>query len=357
MTRPIRVEIDLSAIKHNYIQSRKQTQNRRALAVIKANAYGHGSTEVATALADVADGFALLNLEDAIALRDAGIEQPLTLLEGPFDEAETRLMAVQKIAGAIHGEHQLEWLRRLDASHPFEAWLKVNSGMNRLGFAPERAVGIAHALAALPGVRLSTLMTHFATADDERGVDEQWACFEPLIAQCGLKVSAANSAAIFRHPRTHGDTVRPGITLYGCSPFEGTTGTDLGLKPAMTLSADVIAVQSLRPGDKVGYGCLFQANEPMRIGIVACGYADGYPRIAIDGTPVAVDGRASRTVGRISMDMLAVDLSHIPQAGIGSRVELWGPAVPLEHVAACAGTLNYELMCAVALRVPRLYRH
>jgi alanine racemase len=357
MTRPIRVEIDLSAIKHNYIQSRKQTNKRRALAVIKANAYGHGCTEVATALADVADGFALLNLEDAVALRDAGIERPLTLLEGPFDAAETRQMARLGIAGAIHGEHQIEWLRQLDAATPFEAWLKVNSGMNRLGFTPERTPAMARALAALPGVRLTTLMTHFATADDERGVGEQWARFSPLIAECGLAVSAANSAATFRHPETHGDTVRPGITLYGCSPFEGSTGADLGLKPAMTLSADVIAVQTLKRGDKVGYGCLFEADAPMRIGIVACGYADGYPRIAINGTPVAVDGVASRTVGRVSMDMLAVDLGPAPAAGIGSRVELWGPQVPLEHVAACAGTLNYELMCAVALRVPRHYRY
>ncbi|MBV8048921.1 MAG: alanine racemase [Paludibacterium sp.] len=357
MTRPIRVEIDLSAIKHNYRQSRAKAQGSLAYAVIKANAYGHGALEVAHALADEADAFAMLNLEDALALRKAGIRQPLALLEGPFEKQETLLMAAHGIAGAIHSEHQLAWLADGHFKHgQFEAWLKVNSGMNRLGFLPRQVRMAAQQLRNMNGVTLSTIMTHFASADDERGVADQWQRFEPIARESGLAISAANSAAVFRYPHTHHDRVRPGITLFGCSPFEGQTGRDLGLIPAMTLSADVIAVQHLQPGDNVGYGCCFTADKPMRLGIVACGYADGYPRVAPNGTPVSIDGVRSGTVGRVSMDMLAVDLTHIEQAGIGSRVVLWGEDVPLETVASAVGTLAYELMCGVTLRVPKLYR-
>jgi len=357
MTRPIRAEINLSAIKHNYLTSRQKTQNRKAYAVIKANAYGHGSLEVAQALSGVADGFAMLNLEDALTLRKAGIKQPMVLLEGPFDKQETILMAAHQIAGAIHSEHQIAWLADDHLGNTtFEAWLKVNSGMNRLGFLPRQVRLAAQQLHNIQGVNLSTVMTHFATADDSRGVDEQWAAFEPVARETGLSICAANSAAVFRHPQTHADQVRPGITLYGCSPFDGETGRDLGLIPAMTLSADIIAIQHLQPGDNVGYGCRFTADKPMRLGIVACGYADGYPRTVPNGTPVSVCGMRSGTVGRVSMDMLAVDLTHVPTARIGSRVELWGEEVALELVATAAGTLSYELMCAVTLRVPKIYR-
>lgn len=357
MTRPIRVEIDLSAIKHNYQVSRNKADGCKAYAVIKANAYGHGALEVSQALSGLADGFALLNLEDALALRKAGIRQPLTLLEGPFDKQETILMAAHGIAGAIHSEHQIAWLADNHfGSTRFEAWLKINSGMGRLGFLPRQAKLAAQQLQNINGVNLTTVMTHFATADDTRGIDEQWARFEPVARESGLAICAANSAATFRYPQTHCDAVRPGITLYGCSPFEDKTGREIGLLPAMTLSADIIAIQHLQPGDSVGYGCRFTADKPMRIGIVACGYADGYPRIVPNGTPVSIGGIRSGTVGRVSMDMLAVDLTHIPAAGIGSRVILWGDDVPLETVAAAAQTLSYELMCSIATRVPRIYR-
>jgi len=356
MTRPIRVEIDLSAIKHNYLVSRAQAPNTQAFAVIKANAYGHGALEVAQALSGVADGFAMLNLEDALALRKAGIRQPLALLEGPFERQEVILMAAHGVAGAIHSEHQLAWLADSHLGQArFEAWLKVNSGMNRLGFLPRQIRMAAQQLRNLNQVNLTTVMTHFASADDARGVVEQWGRFEPAARETALTLCAANSAAIFRHPETHGDRVRPGITLYGCSPFEGSTGRDLGLIPAMKLSADIIGIQHLQPGDLVGYGCRFTADKPMRLGIVACGYADGYPRTVPNGTPVSIDGIRSGTVGRISMDMLAVDLTRIPSAGIGSRVVLWGGDLPLEQVADAAGTLAYELMCAVTLRVPKIY--
>jgi alanine racemase len=356
MTRPIRVEINLSAIKHNYQLSRQKAGNRPAFAVVKANAYGHGILQVAEALSGTADGFATLNIEDALALRKAGIRQPLTMLEGPFDKQETLLMAAHGIAGAIHSEHQLAWLAdgHFGSTH-FEAWLKVNSGMNRLGFQPRQVRLVAQQLRNMDGVKLTTVMTHFATADDARGVEDQWNRFAPVAAETGLAISAANSAAVFDHPETHGDRTRPGIVLYGCSPFEGKTGRDLGLIPAMTLSADIIAVQHLQPGDNIGYGNRFTADRPMRVGIIACGYADGYPRIVPNGTPVSIGGERSGTVGRVSMDMLAVDLTHLPAAGLGSTVELWGPNVPLETVAAAVGTLSYELMCGVTLRVPKVY--
>ncbi|WP_287878631.1 alanine racemase [Aquitalea sp.] len=353
MTRPIRVEINHSALRHNYLQSRQHAAGRQALAVIKADAYGHGALGCASALADIADGFALLNIEDAIALRQAGIQQAITLLEGPFDRAEVQAMAEYRIAGAIHSPHQIAWLQEGSLQQPVEVWLKINSGMNRLGFCPEQAPAVIRQLQALPQARLSTIMTHFATADDDRGVTAQWQRFAPVAQASGLAISAANSAAVFRHPHTHGDVVRPGITLYGCSPFADCHAAALGLQTTMTLSADIIAIQQLQAGDTVGYGLNFQADQPMRIGIVACGYADGYPRIAANGTPVMVDGLRSGTVGRVSMDMLAIDLSHIPAADIGSRVELWGPHVAIEEVAAAAGTIGYELMCAIAPRVPR----
>ena len=356
MTRPIRLEIDLSAIRHNFLFTRQHAQAKRLFAVVKANAYGHGVLDTAKALADLADGFALLNIEDAVALREAGIDRPIALLEGPFDAAEAAAMGEYRLCGAVHSLEQMAWLAKGSAARPAEVWLKINSGMNRLGFRPEQAGDALARLRAEPAIRPAAIMTHFATADDDYGVAEQWSRFAPLAAQSGLPVSAANSAALLRHPHTHGDIGRPGIVLYGASPFEASTGSALGLQPAMTLSADIIAVQHLRGGDAVGYGRRFVADRELRIGIVACGYADGYPRIAANGTPVAVDGAASGIVGRVSMDMLAVDLSHLPQAGVGSRVELWGPQVPIERVAAGAGTISYELMCAVAARVPRSLR-
>ncbi|AXE29171.1 alanine racemase [Chromobacterium phragmitis] len=356
MTRPIRLEISLPAIRHNFLLTRRHSQARSLFAVVKANAYGHGVLDTAKALADLADGFALLNIEDAIRLREAGLDKPIALLEGPFDAAEAAAMADYRLCGAIHSQQQMDWLAKGSAKRPVDVWLKVNSGMNRLGFRPEAAIAAQARLAALPQARAAAIMTHFATADDDYGVAEQWQRFLPVAAASGLPVSAANSAALLRHPDTHGDIGRPGIVLYGASPFEDRAGAELGLRPAMTLSADIIAVQQLQPGDAVGYGRRFIADRPMRIGVVACGYADGYPRIAANGAPAAIDGQACPLLGRVSMDMLTVDISRLPQAGVGSRVELWGPSAPIEKVAAAAGTISYELMCAAAPRVPRVVR-
>lgn len=355
MTRPICADIDLTAIRHNYLLSRSLAPHAKAFAVIKADAYGHGAEAVARALAPVADGFALLRLEDAIALRNAGIRNPLVLLEGAFSPEELEGMARHSVGGAFHCRQQLDWLDSLPDGLVVEGWLKINSGMNRLGFRPEEAAAAQARLQAHPGMRLGAIMTHFATADDARGPHAQWARFAPLASASGLAVSASNSAALFGFPETHGDIVRPGLCLYGCSPLEGKSAQELDLHPAMTLSAAIIAEQTLQRGESLGYGACFTADKTTRIGVVACGYADGYPRVAPNGTPVAIDGQLSRLVGRVSMDMLTVDLTDLPHCGVGSRVELWGKQVGLDTVAALAGTLSYELMCAVAPRVPKIW--
>ena len=241
-----------------------------------------------------------------------------------------------------------------------DVWLKVNTGMNRLGFAPQQVAQVMEQLRRHRAVRDITLMTHFANADEARGIAEPLALFNDIAAQYRVARSLANSAALLRYPESHGDWVRPGIMLYGASPFapgirEQFGAQQLGLKPAMTLSSRIIATQELRAGDQVGYGAMFRATQAMRIGIVACGYADGYPRHAPNGTPILVDGQRTGTLGRVSMDMLYADLSALPQADVGSRVVLWGEGLPIEEVAHAAATVSYELMCALTPRVPISY--
>ncbi len=353
--RPIHARIDFDALRHNYLRTRELAGGARMWAVIKANAYGHGIMRIARGLSTLADGFALLDLEDAVRLREAGISQPILLLEGFFSARDLPEIAARKLSTVVHTAEQLDWLEsaQLPAGARIPLFLKVNTGMNRLGISPAQVPAALARLRAWPHAGAIGLMTHFADADGERGVESQLARFAPLAAQFDGPVSMANSAALLRFPQTHADWVRPGILLYGASPATAyMTAADIGLKPVMRFEARVIAVQQLQPGDRVGYGGLFAAERSMRIGTVACGYADGYPRHAPSGTPVAVDGVRSRLVGRVSMDMIAVDLTDIPQAGLGSVVELWGEHVSLDEVAQRAGTVNYELVCALALRVP-----
>lgn len=353
--RPIHARIDFDALRHNYLRTRDLAGGAKMWAVIKANAYGHGIMRIARGLATLADGFALLDLEDAVRLREAGISQPILLLEGFFSVRDLPEIAARRLSTVVHTAEQLDWLEsaQLPSGARIPLFLKVNTGMNRLGITPAQVPAALARLRALPHAGTIGLMTHFADADGERGVESQLARFAPLAAQFDGPVSMANSAALLRFPQTHADWVRPGILLYGASPATAhMTAADIGLKPVMRFEARVIAVQQLQPGDRVGYGGLFTAERSMRIGTVACGYADGYPRHAPSGTPVAVDGVRSRLVGRVSMDMIAVDLTDIPQAGLGSVVELWGEHVSLDEVAQRAGTVNYELVCALALRVP-----
>ena len=349
MPRPIIAHIDQNALEHN-LQIARRATSARIMAVIKANGYGHGLLRSAQALS-AAEGFALLDIRDAISLREAGYRQTILLLEGFFDAADLKYIAEYDLACVIHSQWQIELLDAYPKRAALDVWLKVNSGMHRLGFPPLQVWMAMEALRSHRAVREITLMTHFANADDEHGVSFQLDAYNRIAAQYRLPRSLANSAALLRYPATHGDWVRPGIMLYGASPFADVSAEQLGLKPVMTLKSRVIAIQQLDAGDEVGYGGKYRADRTMRIGVVACGYADGYPRHAKNGTPVLVDGKKTQLLGRVSMDMLCVDLSALHEAGIGSTVTLWGEGMPIEEVARAAETISYELMCALTLRV------
>ncbi|HZW86381.1 MAG TPA: alanine racemase [Gallionella sp.] len=355
MARPIQAYLDLSALENNLQVARRMT-TARIMSVIKADGYGHGLLRVAEALA-LSDGFALLDIQDATHLREAGFRQPILLLEGFFDAEDLPLVAEYDLTCVIHSAQQIALLDAYPKRGTLNIWLKINSGMNRLGFAPHAVAQVMEQLRRHPALREITLMSHFAHADEARGIAAQLTVFNDLAMSYRLARSMANSAALLRYPASHADWVRPGIMLYGASPFapgggEQLSAQQLGLRPVMTLGSRIIAIQALKAGDEIGYGGLFRAEHPMRVGIVACGYADGYPRHAPNGTPILVDGQRTQTLGRVSMDMLYVDLSNLAQADVGSRVVLWGEGMPIEAVAHAAGTVSYELMCGLSKRVP-----
>lgn len=351
MSRPIQAIIDHAALRHNFAVARNHSGEAKLFAVVKANGYGHGLLRVANALSE-ADGFAVLTGEEALQLRDAGFDQPILLLEGFFSADELPLIAEYRLTPVIHTIEQVDSLLRSGLPMRLPIFLKCNTGMNRLGFGERAFAGALAALQRSPQIGSITLMTHFANADEAAGIAAQLRVFNDVTNGAELPVSLANSAALLRFPEARGDVVRAGILLYGACSYGETGPCDLGLKPAMTLQSRIIAIQMLKIGDQVGYGGDFIARRKMRIGVVACGYADGYPRHAPSGTPVAIDGQKSETVGRVSMDMLCVDLTHLPQAGIGSPVVLWGADPLVTEVAASAGTNAYELLCALAARVP-----
>ena len=354
MRRPTRRSISLGPRAGNLARARSQAGRAKVWAVIKANAYGHGLQRAAGAL-ERADGYALLDFEEAIRLRLAGVQKPILLLEGFFNARDLALVCQYRLTPVVHSMAQIEMLAKTPLAAPIDAYLKVNSGMNRLGFTLDNVRLAWNALEANPQVGTVTLMTHFADADGAGGVEAQLAWFGEIVAPfAGAPRSLANSAALLRFPETRADWVRPGIMLYGCSPFADRSAIELELEPAMTLKTEIIAVQRLTPRERVGYGFSYEAAGEMTLGVAACGYADGYPRHAPSGTPVLVDGVHTRTVGRVSMDMICVDLTGIPGAGIGSPVTLWGQGLSADEVAASAGTLSYELLCALAPRVPVL---
>lgn len=351
MPRPILASINTSALKHNLAVVRGYAPHSKVMAVLKANAYGHGLVTVATALS-TADGFATVDIEDAIRLREAGFRQTLLLLNGLFHESELPLMAEHRLSIVIHNQEQLEMFVGSGLTIKTDIFLKMNTGMNRLGFSPNH---FSLALQRLLNSRLAgnvTLMTHFATADDAAGVEEPMRLFFKTIGDTHLAKSLANSAALIRYPATRADWVRPGIMLYGSSPYTDQTSEALALRPVMTLQSEVIAIQDIQPGETVGYGQTFVANRATRVGMVACGYADGYPRHAPSGTPVLVNGVRTTTLGRVAMDMICVDLTPISQAGVGDKVTLWGDRLSVDEIAQGAGTVSYELLCALASRVP-----
>jgi alanine racemase len=356
MPRPIQALIHLDALRHNLAQARRHAGARRVWAVVKANAYGHGVERVVPAFA-AADGLALLDLAEAERARAAGWRKPILLLEGFFEARDLELVARLDLATIVHEERQLHWLLAARPARPIEVQIKLNTGMNRLGFSPHESAEAMARLRSCPTVRLTTAVMHFANADatdsaGPAGVAAQAAVFERALTGWHGERSLANSAALFLQPQVGGDWVRPGIALYGGSPQAGTPAAALDLRAGMTLRSRLIAIQPLQPGDCVGYGARWRATRACRIGVVACGYADGYPRVAPDGTPVAVDGHLVPLVGRVSMDMITVDLTDAPQAEVGSAVELWGAQVPIDTVAERCGTVGYELMCALAPRVP-----
>ena len=352
MPRPIRATISASALAHNLTVAKRHAAGAKVWAVLKANAYGHGVERVARACA-AADGFAVLDFHEALRLRAAGVTKPILMLEGFFDSADLELVPKHRLTAVVHNPAQLEMLKRGALAGEFDVYLKVNSGMNRLGFGVEALRPAYNAIREHPQVRNLTFMTHFADADGAGGVKAQMAWFEELSRPFGPHArSLANSAALIRFPEARGDWVRPGIMLYGCSPFADRRADELGLKPAMTLTSEIIAVHQLQPGERVGYGFSYQAAGEMTLAVVACGYADGYPRHAPTGTPVLVNGKRARLVGRVSMDMITVDVSGIADARIGSPVTLWGEGLPVDEVGAAAGTLSYELLCKITTRVP-----
>ena len=359
MSRPVQAFIHTAALKHNLQRARAAAADARVWAVIKANAYGHGIENVFEGLR-AADGLALLDLQEAQRVRDLGWRGPVLLLEGVFDARDLELCSRLDLWHTVHCDEQIDMLSRHKTQVPHRVFLKMNSGMNRLGFAPERFRAAWTRLNLLPQVDEVSLMTHFSDADGPKGLAEQMAVFQRITQDLPGERTVCNSAALLRHagdPVLCADWVRPGIALYGSSPDHPEhTSAHWDLQPTMSLRSRLIAVQELRAGDSVGYGSLFRAEAPMRIGVIAGGYADGYSRHSPSGTPVLVDGIRSRTLGRVSMDMTMVDLTPCPQAGMGSEVTLWGRSsqgmvLPIDEVAHAADTVGYELMCAVTQRV------
>ncbi len=351
MPRPIRAAISQGALEHNLLVAKAYAAASKIWAVIKANAYGHGLERAARGL-ELADGFAVLDFQEAERLRLAGVAKPILMLEGFFKPADIALIHRYGLTPVIHNPEQVEMLRLTALPGEIDVYVKVNSGMNRLGFTVDNLRAAYNAIRMHAQVRQVTLMTHFADADGASGVAGQLEWFRDLTKDYEAPRSLANSAALIRFPETRGDWVRPGIMLYGCSPFADRSAESLELKPAMTLTSEIIATQHLQPGERIGYGFGYEAVGEMTVGVVACGYADGYPRHAPVGTPVLVNGRRARIVGRVSMDMICVDISDIPEAYIGTPVTLWGEGLSADEVAAAAGTLSYELLCALAARVP-----
>ena len=352
MTRPAQAILDLPALSHNLNRVRQLAPGRRIMAVIKANAYGHGMVKAAVAMQD-ADAFAVACLDEALLLREAGITQPLVLLEGFFDATEVPLLARYQLIAVLHDEEQLAILESSRLSAPLPVWIKVDSGMHRLGLAPDRLAEIWRRLTASSKLQVLGFMTHLANADyrNDPLTLQQLKSFTEAVDPYPGQRSIANSAAVLTWPQTHCDWVRPGIMLYGVSPFADSIGENHGLKPAMGLHSRLLAVNRFKRGDRIGYGGEWECPEDMPVGVVAIGYGDGYPRHAKAGTPVLVNNKRVPLIGRVSMDMICVDLRSQPRARNGDPVCLWGAALPVEEIARYAGTIPYELLCRVTSRV------
>lgn len=357
MPRPLSATIHLESMKYNLARARACAPGANIWAVVKANAYGHGLERGLRGFAD-ADGLALIETENAVRLRELGWTRPILLLEGIFDGNDVELLAEHGFNSTVHCIEQVKMLEYTRLSQPIDVHLKMNTGMNRLGFKPHEYAAAYARLRAIPGIRNITLMTHFANADEldhqTLSIREQVRRFQLGAAGLEGQRSLSNSGGVLQQAllseALSNDWVRPGIMLYGGTPGHK-SAADYKLRPTMTLASEIIGIQQLEAGDTVGYGSSFAAPGPMTVGVVACGYADGYPRHAAHGTPVLVDGVRTHLVGRVSMDMMTVDLTPVANARVGSKVVLWGDGLPIDEVAVSAGTIGYELMCALAARV------
>ncbi len=355
MGRPARALLHAQALRHNFQQVRRRAPGARVMAVVKANGYGHGLAWVAQTLKE-ADAFAVASVEEGFQLRQAGIQQPIVLLEGFFQADELPTLAHYDLWPVVHHDEQLRMLESVALAKPLGVWLKIDSGMHRIGFAPAQARAVYEQLRACRTVREVRLMSHLASADDpdDPATRRQLAVFLPLARELGVPASCANSAGIIAWPDSHLDWVRPGIMLYGATPMLAASAQQLELQPTMTLTSALIAVHLRAKGEAIGYGGDYRCPQDMPVGVAAIGYGDGYPRHAAPGTPVLVNGRPVPLIGRVSMDMITVDLRSQPHARVGDPVVLWGEGLPVEDVARHAGTIAYELLCHVAERIPRI---
>jgi alanine racemase len=353
MPRPLVATIDIAAMRHNLQVARKCAPHSRVWAVVKAHAYGHGLERGMHGFAD-ADGLGLIEMECATELRRLGWKKRILLLEGFFDSSDLQTLIDGQLDTVVHCNEQLDMLEKTSLHGKLDVHLKINTGMNRLGFMPAACHAAYQRLRAIPAIRNISYITHFANSENAANaslpLSEQLRRFQAATQDLPGDRCLSNSAADLMHPECAADWVRPGVMLYGGTPAD-TTAEAFGLLPAMNLHSEIIGIQHIVAGDAVGYGSSFVAQGPMTIGVVACGYADGYPRHAPSGTPVVVDGVKTQMVGRVSMDMITVDLTPIATARVGSKVILWGQGLPVDEVANAAGTVGYELMCAVAPRV------
>jgi len=356
MSRPAKVVISLSALRHNYSRIRTLAPDSRIMAIVKADAYGHGIAPIAQSLED-ADAFGVACLEEARELRQANIKQRINLLEGPYAGEELSEISELELDIVVHDISQIEMLEQSQLSKPIDVWLKIDTGMHRLGFLPELVNDVISRLQQTNSVKNIRLMTHLASANepDNPMTLEQIQCFNQVTENQDVEKTIANSAGIMAFPDAHVDWVRPGIMLYGVSPFSDSQGPQQGLKPVMTLQSRLITVKQLKAGEPVGYGATWRCPEDMLVGVVAAGYGDGYPRHAKSGTPVLVNGKRAELIGRASMDMLTVDLRSQAQAKTGDPVVLWGEGLPVEEIANHADTIPYEVLCAVHKRLEFSY--
>ncbi|PPI86771.1 alanine racemase [Candidatus Pantoea edessiphila] len=351
MTRPIVATINQKSLKHNLSIVRSLAPKSKIWSVIKANAYGHGINNI-WCLSDT-DGFALLSIEEAIMLREHGWQKPILLLEGFFCPEDLYLIDRYSLITTIHSQWQIQALENIVLLKPISVYLKINSGMNRLGFNYKCFQKLWNKLSSLNNIRDITLMMHFGNAENKTEIIKSYHHIQNLISGLNCNCCVSNSACVLWHPEVHYDWVRVGILLYGASPSGNYSDIiNINLKPVMTLSSKIIGIQKLKKGESIGYGYTYYAKQPQRIGVVACGYADGYPRHAPTGTPVIVDNKITQLLGSVSMDMITVDLTNCPQSNIGSHVELWGNKLKIDYVAKAASTISYELMCALTSRVP-----